>query len=227
MADPLDRHHLDASLEDYLPPSPPLTQETFEPKFGYPSAHSGFRSETEEMEDDRPDDSVASAGGYSPPAWRRLGNGDRSSGFWRRPQNNRTATETTVRYEFGGFTAGGRSRETSPELDVDSQMAEMMMGEMDGELDLGSVEWGDGEVGDEVLERAVRTRLPTGSLSPEKERSPEPEYKREVRRQATIPEEEEVSSFLAGQKQVDNCESLLYPLTYWAEPNTRQISASA
>ncbi|OAA68050.1 hypothetical protein SPI_00245 [Niveomyces insectorum RCEF 264] len=31
-------------------------------------------------------DSV-SVGGYSPPAWRRLGNGDRSSGFWRKGDN--------------------------------------------------------------------------------------------------------------------------------------------
>jgi hypothetical protein len=143
--------------------------------------------------------SVASVGGYSPPAWKRLGNGDRSSGFWRRPDSDRTDTDTTARYEFGGFNAIGRSRETSPELE-DSQLNEMLM---DGELDFGSVDGND----DEVLDRAVRTRLPTGSLSPEKERSPDPEVRKAIKREI-IPEEDEreINDFLAGAKDVDNCE---------------------
>lgn len=192
--DPPDRR-LGVSLDDYLPPSPPLTQEN--PYDQAKLAHSAFRSEESETEENV---SVVSVGGYSPPAWKRLGNGDRSSGFWRRPDTTRTDTDTTARYEFGGFNATGRSRETSPELE-DSQLNEMLM---DGELDLGSVYGND----DEVLDRAVRTRLPTGSLSPEKERSPEPEFRRAVKRE-TIPEEDEkgIKDFLAGAtKDVDNCE---------------------
>ncbi|OIW25051.1 hypothetical protein CONLIGDRAFT_80576 [Coniochaeta ligniaria NRRL 30616] len=157
MADPLD-----ASLADYLPPSPPLTQEQEQTnKFGYPSAHSGFRSEESEDSDDdggrQP--SVASGGGYSPPAWRRLGNGGRSSGFWRAPGTGGGG--------FGGFDLDGRdrSRESSPGYEGDSVVDEVL-GEME-------------EKDREVLARAVRTRLPAGSVSPEKGRSPEPEVKRE------------------------------------------------
>ncbi|GAB1315987.1 Cytochrome c-like domain protein [Madurella fahalii] len=127
---PLD--HLDASLDDFAPSigSPRLP-------FGYPSAHSGFRSDDTASE---ASDSGASAGGYSPPAWRRLGNGDRSSGFWRKSDNLMMMYDDV-----------GRSRESSPEYE-------------------------SADEGDEILAQAIRTRLPTGSLSPEKERSPEPEY---------------------------------------------------
>ncbi|KAH8884613.1 hypothetical protein GQ53DRAFT_730350 [Thozetella sp. PMI_491] len=140
--DPLD--HLDASLQDFEPSigSPP--------PFGYPSAHSGFRSDdTVASSDLEEDDSVASAGGYSPPAWRRLGNGDRSSGFWRKSDN---FPNFGLRYD----DIDSRSRETSPEYE-------------------------SADEGEEILAQAMRTRLPTGSLSPEKERSPEPEF-------ATAPE---------------------------------------
>ncbi|KAK4109746.1 hypothetical protein N656DRAFT_791601 [Canariomyces notabilis] len=127
---------LDASLDDFAPSigSPRLP-------FGYPSAHSGFRSDDTASEAGA-SDSGASAGGYSPPAWRRLGNGDRSSGFWRKTDNNlMDMYDDAVR----------RSRESSPEYE-------------------------SADEGDEILAQAIRTRLPTGSLSPEKERSPEPEY---------------------------------------------------
>ena len=135
MLDPLDQ--LDASLQDFEPTTPPHR------RFDYPSHHSGFRSDDGATESEVTGlrDSVASAGGYSPPAWRRLGNGDRSSGFWRRTDNI-----------LGDFPQP-RSRESSPEYD--SQDSE-------GEDDAA------------VLERAIRTRLPTGSFSPEKGRSPPP-----------------------------------------------------
>ncbi|KAI1050211.1 hypothetical protein LB506_001609 [Fusarium annulatum] len=90
--DPLEG--LDASLQDFdLPPSPSLPQ------------HSAHRSEAAMTEGDLEESETASASGYSPPAWRRLGNGDRSSGFWRAPQQ--------------GFMHRGMStlRESSPELD--------------------------------------------------------------------------------------------------------------
>jgi hypothetical protein len=127
---------LDASLDDFAPSigSPRLP-------FGYPSAHSGFRSDDTGSETGASEGSVASAGGYSPPAWRRLGNGDRSSGFWRK------GDELMMMYD----DEIGRSRESSPEYE-------------------------SADEGNEILELAMRTRLPTGSLTPEKEMSPEPEF---------------------------------------------------
>jgi hypothetical protein len=125
-----DHPSLDASLQDFEPGSSEIGQS---PRFGYPSHHSGFRSDSEsEMADS------VSGGRFSPPAWRRKGNGNRSSGFWNR----------------GVSTLGKRSydsRESSPEYeDAD-----------------------DGQ--DATLAAATRTRLPTGSLSPEKQRSPSPD----------------------------------------------------
>ncbi|KAK3349925.1 hypothetical protein B0T25DRAFT_459773 [Lasiosphaeria hispida] len=159
--------HLDASLEDFEPSigaSSPRHYPPRHPPFGYPSAHSGFRSdselgeeELEALEDDSA--SEASAGGYSPPAWRRLGNGDRSSGFWRKSDG--------LSGGLGGGGAAGYewegSRETSPEY----------------------------ESADEVLAQAVRTRLPRGSMSPDKERSPEPEFYAARQYPVGVKEEEE------------------------------------
>lgn len=134
---------LDASLDDF---APSIGGPRHHLPFGYPSAHSGFRSDETASEPDA-SGSEASAGGYSPPAWRRLGNGDRSSGFWRR------GDDLTMMYDDGGDDDdGARSRESSPDYE-------------------------SADEGDEILAQAIRTRLPTGSLSPEKERSPEPEYR--------------------------------------------------
>lgn len=74
-----DHPSLDASLQDFEPGSCEIGQS---PHFGYPSHHSGFRSDTESENGDS-----ISGGRYSPPAWRRDGNGNRSSGFW----NNRSS----------------------------------------------------------------------------------------------------------------------------------------
>lgn len=132
---------IDASLEDFQIPlrSPP---------FAYPSMHSGFRSDDgmSSVLDESDVDSEASAGGYSPPAWRRLGNGDRSSGFWRQSDG------ASGGLGGGGydFEAGEGERESSPEYE-------------------------SADEGDRILQQAARTRLP-GSMSPEKERSPEPEF---------------------------------------------------
>ncbi|KAL9941323.1 hypothetical protein ACHAQF_005109 [Verticillium nonalfalfae] len=119
---------------DALPTTPP------HPHFGYPSHHSGFRSDDTESDLLDP---VDSPGGYSPPAWRRLGNGNRDSGFWRKTN------------DILGTCPPRDSRASSPAYD-------------DGDLP-----------GDDVLDRAVRTRLPTGSMSPDKRRSPSPAPKRE------------------------------------------------
>nr|XP_036587872.1 uncharacterized protein CTRU02_01884 [Colletotrichum truncatum]KAF6799013.1 hypothetical protein CTRU02_01884 [Colletotrichum truncatum] len=145
--DPLD--HLDASLGDFEPTTPPPNQQKKAPLFGYPSHHSGFRSETDAESDLGPDpENSVSVGGYSPPAWRRLGNGSRDSGFWRRSEDVLGAFPPPNRTLFGH-----RSRESSPEYDSTD----------------------DEE--DDVLRRAIRTRLPTGSKSPDKGRSPSPEPK--------------------------------------------------
>ena len=125
-----DHPSLDASLQDFEPGSSEIGQS---PHFGYPSHHSGFRSDTSSDVAES-----VSGGRFSPPAWRRDGNGNRSSGFWNR----------------GNSMLGkpsGDSRESSPEFESAD----------------------DG--GDETLAAATRTRLPTGSLSPEKQRSPSPD----------------------------------------------------
>jgi hypothetical protein len=152
--DPLD--HLDASLQDFeLKTSPP--------PFGYPSHHSGFRSDLDTESEQGGADSV-SAGGYSPPAWRRLGNGDRSSGFWRKTDNilgdilPHQLNSRQHRHHGGvrHHPFAPASRESSPEYES---------------ADEGKVGAADAE----VLARAIQTRLPTGSMSPEKDFSPEPE----------------------------------------------------
>jgi len=125
-----DHPSLDASLQDFEHGSVEMNPS---PRFGYPSHHSGFRSETES--DIAPSDS---GGRYSPPAWRREGNGHRSSGFW---NNQRHILEER----------GRGSRESSPDYE--------------------SADEGP----DATLEAARMTRLPTGSISPEKRRSPSPD----------------------------------------------------
>lgn len=79
----------DVSLRDFEPPLSPdsLRNHSLPPL-------SDVESTTSSSDDGHParttaaaaqDSEIVSAGGYSPPAWRRLGNGDRSNGFWRGP----------------------------------------------------------------------------------------------------------------------------------------------
>ncbi|OBR02841.1 hypothetical protein CH63R_14067 [Colletotrichum higginsianum IMI 349063] len=146
--DPLD--HLDASLADFEPTTPPPNKRpTAGNLFGYPSHHSGFRSEDNESDLGPDPENSVSAGGYSPPAWRRLGNGSRDSGFWRR-SDDLLGTFAPSRRAFGAT-----SRQSSPDYDS------------------------DGDEHESVLRKAMRTRLPTGSMSPDKRRSPSPEPKME------------------------------------------------
>ncbi|KAJ8120120.1 hypothetical protein ONZ43_g3092 [Nemania bipapillata] len=99
----------------------------------------GSSAETPDVHDESDDnldddsDSSVSTGNYSPPAWRRLGNGDRWYGTWR------SGHDFLVR--------------ETPDKSV----------LLDSYYDT------------EVFEAARMTRLPTGSLTPEKECSPEPE----------------------------------------------------
>ncbi|OAQ78680.1 hypothetical protein VFPBJ_06801 [Purpureocillium lilacinum] len=111
---------LDASLQDFEPPVSPTSMR-----------HSSALP-SEPATEDLEESDIGSGGGYSPPAWRNLGNGDRSRGFWK-PQPERF------------------HRALSPDSDDDYQSDD-----------------------DVVLEQAIRTRLPQGSLSPDKGRSPSP-----------------------------------------------------
>lgn len=107
------------------------------------------------------DSEIASGGGYSPPAWRRLGNGDRSSGFWRGPRD-----------VLGGLPM----HQQSPFAVLQDPM---LMARMHGGSSLAysrgvSPETGLDEEEDMILEQAMRTRLPLGSQSPGKGRSVSP-----------------------------------------------------
>lgn len=149
---PLD--DLDASLGDFEPPDSPL------PPHSASVTTAGTDRESLAAEEDRAgeDSDSASAGGYSPPAWRRLDNGDRSSGFWRGGRDILGAVPLRL----------DSPRGTSPERSYgDSDYGD------DGELD-------DSE-DEDVLERAIRTRLPAGSMSPEKGISVSPERQDEDR----------------------------------------------
>src|SRR5690606_38557280 len=81
---------LDDSLRDFdVPPSPLSLRHSMGPS----EAATTEDAEADDYEDhhrraseeDLQGSETGSADGYSPPAWRRLGNGDRSSGFWRGP----------------------------------------------------------------------------------------------------------------------------------------------
>lgn len=150
--DPLE--HLDASLESEFDPTTVLlrrpTLEHLPQNQGQSSSGAAVLRSSELTSEDLPSDNEslseeASAGGYSPPAWRRLGNGGRNNGFWRNhhplSQQDDYISENE---DFDGL------RESSPEM--------------------GNYE----DDGDEILRRAIQTRLPRGSMSPDKERSPEP-----------------------------------------------------
>ncbi|KAK3956733.1 hypothetical protein QBC32DRAFT_309788 [Pseudoneurospora amorphoporcata] len=148
--------------------------------FGYPSVHSGFRSDDTEsdMSDQEADGGEASHGGYSPPAWRRLGNGDRSSGFWRKANSHLNDIDPLLLNGFGGLGGGLGNGGWSREFETNPEYDSMNEDDMDQ---------------DAILQKAIRTRLPTGSLSPEKERSPEPEYARrqQLQKQAELRQQQQ------------------------------------
>ncbi|QSZ30758.1 hypothetical protein DSL72_000316 [Monilinia vaccinii-corymbosi] len=137
LEDIFDAHpSLNASLQDFEQGSIEIDH-NLPLRFGYPSQHSGFRSDTD-SEDDLRD--LVAKGNFSPPAWKRYGRGSRTSGFWKRHS------------KILGKRHRELSRESSPEF-----------------------ESADEGGSDPTLAAAVRTRLPTGSISPEKKRSPSPD----------------------------------------------------
>ncbi|VUC20016.1 unnamed protein product [Clonostachys rosea] len=79
---------LDVSLRDFEhPPSPQFSRHSMAPS--EPATTTDGEDEEYDRESSHhPNSEIGSVGGYSPPAWRRLGNGSRSSGFWRPPPVN-------------------------------------------------------------------------------------------------------------------------------------------
>ncbi|KAK4176824.1 hypothetical protein QBC36DRAFT_3959 [Triangularia setosa] len=146
-----------AKMADYYHNKPKSLQ-----PYGYHSAATDPLSETEMGEDSDLEDLEVS-GGYSPPAWRRLGDGGRSSGFWQPQTVIRSNNQDGFNKQYD--LLGRSMREDSPDS------------VMDGFGGCGGGGYGQrGEdihwLNDEILQEAIRTRLP-GSMSPEKERSPE------------------------------------------------------
>ncbi|EFX04519.1 hypothetical protein CMQ_1447 [Grosmannia clavigera kw1407] len=159
--------------------NPPHPQ-VFEPaqisdsrNFGYLSTHSGFlETDTESMRDS------VSVGGYSPPAWRRLGNGDRSSGFWRNCDNILGSPTMTPAWS-PSLLAQQRPVNTAQyqQYQPDRQSREWSPGFSSADEDVIDPDddvFGNDDDDEEILAQAMRTRLPR-SMSPEKELSPEAE----------------------------------------------------
>lgn len=162
---------LDASLQDFehrlsptslrqssALPSEPATEDDYQ----YGEEERGLASDADSVN-----------GGYSPPAWRRLGNGNRSSGFWRGPSD-----------DFLPATAPMAStRDSSPGFDDTED--------------------------ESVLDRAIHTRLPRGSLSPDKGRSVSPDGAQERTLKVELP-----STIIEADEPIpDNCECC--PLRSW------------
>ena len=121
--------------------------QTHSPLFNLPSQHSGFRSDPENSSDI--DDGRSSSAGapWSPPGFRRHARGgNRGGGSWFRHDPYGAAQ----RFDLRPSKSPSRSRQTSPEY-------------------LDAVE------GDEDLTLPANIPLPSGTDSPAKERSPEPE----------------------------------------------------
>ncbi|GFP54608.1 hypothetical protein TASIC1_0004023200 [Trichoderma asperellum] len=98
---------------------------------------------------------VASVGSYSPPAWRRLANGSRSNGFWRPPSHDALSAMSPMRLAMRNTPYSERDDDDDTDDDLDLE---------DNQND--------------ILQRAIRTRLPTGSMSPDKVRSRSPDGNR-------------------------------------------------
>lgn len=146
-----------------------MAQNSESKNFGYLSTHSGFlETDTESMRDS------VSVGGYSPPAWRRLGNGDRSSGFWRNCDNILGSPTMTPAWSSSSPVA--QAPVNTAHYQRDQLCREWSPGFSSADEDVMDPDDDvfDNDDDDVVLAQAIRTRLP-GSLSPEKERSPEVE----------------------------------------------------
>jgi hypothetical protein len=207
---------LDASLQDFEPSSPPRDDYGFPPVPSHPAKQlrqhlqersgslrprspsfdgsEGGETDVSEPASTRMNESAAavSAGGYSPPAWRRLENGDRSDGFWRPTMPERDHDLTVLGPPLlGRGTMGAAAQSMQSTHGYESA-----------------------DEGENILHRASMTRLPTGSLSPERMRSPEPRLSTGKFKKEEEEEEEEdnadnnkMMAILEGpQEPSKNCE---------------------
>ncbi|KAL8327695.1 hypothetical protein RB597_003831 [Gaeumannomyces tritici] len=154
-----------------------------------PPSHGTATSEAADVESLMTDS--VSNGGFSPPAWRRLGNGDRSSGFWRTPDAGSGG---------GGGGGGGGDAHTLTGRRLMSPISRGLSPalDLDDDLDLGQHDGIDGNE-TELLEQAIRTRLPMGSMSPEKGRSPDRDFANHTNTTATKVEEQLQQRSLHGR----------------------------
>lgn len=162
MSETLDPDALDVSLRDLEPPpSPESLRHSVEPSEA--ATTTDGEEEEEELLDvyddkDLPDSEIGSAGGFSPPAWRRH--------VPPSPHHQRRAAAQGLLHH-GGLPGAGLwrgpvdalgtlpfTKENTPESRYDSDNG--------------------------VLEKAIRTRLPRGSESPVKGRSVSPERPEDV-----------------------------------------------
>lgn len=174
MADPQER--LDASLRDFETPASPLLSTTRNSSVLPPSEAA--------IEDDLLADlDVASAGSYSPPAWRRLANGSRSNGFWRPPSHDALGAMAPMRLHMRNTPFSDRDDDDDDDDDLDH--------DLDNQND--------------ILQRAIRTRLPTGSMSPDKVRSRSPEGNRSGTLRLEAPTPPVLERILESPPPTDNC----------------------
>ncbi|EGX93238.1 hypothetical protein CCM_04610 [Cordyceps militaris CM01] len=128
-----------------LPSTEPATDEDDEDRLP-PASPSNLGADSE---------ADSAAGGYSPPAWRRLDNGDRSSGFWRLPPDGVvTAAQRRLLLHPRGFSPVSDNNNDNNDDDNDNDNDDNDNDDSDTESisDISS-----------ILQRAIRTRLPAGS----------------------------------------------------------------
>ncbi|KAL7951803.1 hypothetical protein V8C42DRAFT_339713 [Trichoderma barbatum] len=119
---------------------------------------------------------------YSPPAWRRLANGSRSNGFWRPPSHDALGAMAPMRLAVRNTPFSERDYDDDDDDDLD--------------LDLDNQ--------NDILKRAIRTRLPTGSMSPDKVRSRSPEGNRSSTLRLEAPTPPVLERILESPPPTDN-----------------------
>lgn len=166
MHEPFD--DLEASLKDFVRATDPNKENRVPRGLSIPRGSSSPSllpssepaTDLDPFEDDPDSDSDSAAGGYSPPAWRRLGNGDRSSGFWRGPRDDKLAAMPPL---------NPSSRFSSPAFDSDDEADSSILDRaIRTQLPRGSQspEKGRSPSPEVEDERTLRVDLPDISLAP-------------------------------------------------------------
>ncbi|ATY66904.1 hypothetical protein A9K55_000692 [Cordyceps militaris] len=156
-----------AAQHNFEPPASPMTEATTSTRQS--SVLPSTEPATDEDDEDRlppaspsnlgaDSEADSAAGGYSPPAWRRLDNGDRSSGFWRLPPDGVvTAAQRRLLLHPRGFSPVSDDNDNNDDDNDDDN---------DNDNDDNDNDDSDTEsISDisSILQRAIRTRLPAGS----------------------------------------------------------------